>query len=85
MYESICELQDDIYSDRCRCIDSIDDSWLKLVQLNKLDAILDDALKVTWNMIYKKNRISLNKINKDTDGYVSKLAHIINNKNRVVE
>ena len=45
IYESLCELQDEIYSD---------DSWLRLVELNKLDAILDDALNVTWNMICKK-------------------------------
>ena len=42
IYESMCELQDEIYSD---------DSWLKLAVLNKLDAIIDDALNVTWNMI----------------------------------
>ena len=45
IYESMCELQDEIYND---------DSWLRLVELNKLDAILDDALNVTWNMIHKK-------------------------------
>ena len=39
------ELQDEIYSD---------DSWLRLVELNKLDAMLDDALIVTWNIIHKK-------------------------------
>ena len=39
------ELQDEIYSD---------DLWLRKVELNKLDAILDDALNVTWNMICKK-------------------------------
>ena len=33
----MCELQDEIYSD---------DSWLKLVELSKLDSILDDALNV---------------------------------------
>ena len=41
----MCELQNDIYSD---------DSCLRLVELNKLDVILDDALNVTWNMIRKK-------------------------------
>ena len=73
--ESMFELQDDIYSD---------DLCLRLVKLNKLDAILDDALNVTWNMICKKNRTSSNMINvdkyKDTDGYVSKLNDVINNK-----
>ena len=63
IYESMCELQDGIYSD---------DSWLRLVELNK---------------ICKKNRISSNKINvdkyKDTDGYVSKLTDVIELLNRV--
>ena len=71
----MCELQDEIYSD---------DLWLRQVELNKLDAILDDALNVTWNMIRKKNRTSSNMINidkyKDIDGYVSKLNDVINNK-----
>ena len=62
----MCELQNEIYSD---------ESWLRQVELNKLDAILDDALNVTWNMIGKKNRTSSNMINidkyKDIDGYVS--------------
>ena len=66
----MCELQDDL--------------WLRLVELNKLGAILDDALNVIWNMIYKKNRASSNMINidknKDIDGYVSKSNNIINNK-----
>ena len=47
IYESMCELQDEIYSD---------DSWLRLLELNKLDAILNDALNVTWNMIHKKTK-----------------------------
>ena len=41
----MCALQDEIYSD---------DLWLRQVELNKLDAILDDALNVTWNIILKK-------------------------------
>ena len=69
IYESMCELQDDIYSD---------DSWLRLVELNKLDAILDDALNVAWNMICKKNRISSKKINIDKDKDI--LNDVINNK-----
>ena len=38
IYESMCELHDDVYSD---------DSCLKLVELNKIDAIIDDALNVS--------------------------------------
>ena len=62
------------------------DSRLRLVELNKIDAIIDDALNITWNMIHKKkkNRISSNKINidkyKDIDGYVNKLTDVIDNK-----
>ena len=56
IYEAMCELQDEIYSD---------DSWLRLVELNKIDAIIDEALNVLWNEIYGKNRISPEKMNID--------------------
>ena len=79
IYESMCELQDEIYSD---------DSWLRLVELNKIDAIIDEALNVVGNEICGKNRISPEKINidkhKDIDGYVSKLTDVINNKIELV-
>ena len=59
-------------------------SWLRLAELNKIDAIIDDALNLIWNMIYKKTRISSNKINidkhEDIDGYVSKFTDVIINK-----
>ena len=38
IYESMCELQDEIYSD---------DSLLTLAELNKIDAIIDDGSNVT--------------------------------------
>ena len=38
------ELQDEIYND----------SWLRLVELNKTKDILDDALNIIWYEIYKK-------------------------------
>ena len=47
------ELQDEIYND---------DLWLRQVELNKIDAIIDDALNITWNMIRKKKQ---NKLKKD--------------------
>ena len=79
IYESICELQDEIYSD---------DSWLRLVELEKIDAIIDEALNVVWNMICGKNGINPEKIkidkHKDIDGYVSKLTDVINNKIELV-
>ena len=64
IYESMCELQGEIYSD---------DSWLRLVELEKIDAIIDEALNVVWNMICGENRISSEEIkidkHKDIDGY----------------
>ena len=79
IYESICELQDEIYSD---------DSWLRLVELEKIDAIIDEALNVACNMICGENRISPEEIkidkHKDIDGYVSKLTDVINNKIELV-
>ena len=69
----MCELQDEIYND----------PWLSLVELNKIEDILDDALNVVSKEIYGKNRISSKIINidkhKDIDGYVSKLTDVINN------
>ena len=69
------ELQDEIYSD---------DSWLRLVELDKIDTITDEALNVVWNAICGKNGISPEKIkidkDKDIDGYVSKLTDVINDK-----
>ena len=79
IYESMCELQDEIYSD---------DSWLRLVELEKIDAIIDEALNVACNMICGENRISPKEIkidkHKDIDGYVSKLTDVINNKIELV-
>ena len=70
VYKAMCKLQDD--------------SWLRLVELNKIDAILDDALNVVRYEIYGKNRKSSKIINidkhKSIDGYVSKLTVIINYK-----
>ena len=75
IYGAMRELQDEIYSYV---------SWLRLVELNKIDAIIDEALNVVGNEICGKNRISPEKINinkhKDIDGYVSKLTDVINNK-----
>ena len=55
IYESIHELKDEIY----------DDPWVRLVELNKIKHILDDASNVGWYDIYDKNRI--NNINIDID------------------
>ena len=49
----MCELQDETYSD---------DLQLRQVKLNKLDAILDDALNVTWSTTGKKKIERVQKI-----------------------
>ena len=72
----MCELQDEIYSD---------DSWLRLVELNKIDAIIEEAIDVAQKEFYvNKKRINPETIeidkSKDIDGYVSKLTDVINDK-----
>ena len=77
--KGIRELEDEIYSD---------DSWFRLVELEKIDAIIDEALNVACNMICGENRISPEEIkidkHKDIDGYVSKLTDVINNKIKLI-
>ena len=60
VYEVMSELQDEIYSD---------DSCLRLVELNKIDATIDEALNSVWKMFYGKNRINpeMIKIDKHKD------------------
>ena len=79
IYESMCKLQDEIYRD---------DSRLRLFELEKIDAIIDEALNAVWNMIYGEHRISPEEIKigryKSIDGYVSQLADITNSKIELV-
>ena len=65
VYEIMSELQDEIYTD---------DSWLRLVELNKIDAKIDEALNALNPEMTKIDK------HKEIDGYVSKLTDIINNK-----
>ena len=75
VYEVMSELQDEIYND---------DSWLSLVESNKIDTITDEALNAVWKTFCRKNRINPEMIktdkHKDIDGSVSELTDIINNK-----
>ena len=77
IYEVMNELQDEIYSD---------DSWLRLVELDKIDAIIEEAFNIEWKVLYEnKSRICPEKImidkHKDIYGYVSELTDLINHKN----
>ena len=73
------ELHDEIYRD---------DSWLRLVELNKINVLLDEELDYVWKKFYGKNRERHEKINIDKyidiDGYVSKYTTIVNDKLELV-
>ena len=62
--ELINKLHGEIYSD---------DSWLRLVELNKINVLLDEVLDYVWKTLYSKNREKNERINidkyKDIDGY----------------
>ena len=47
VHKAMRELKDEIYND---------DSWLRLVKLNKIDAILDDPINVVRYEIYGKKK-----------------------------
>ena len=67
IYEAMAELQDQIYSD---------DSWLRLIELDKIDAIIDEAFNVAWTNL---NMIHIDK-HKRIDRYVSELTDLINHR-----
>ena len=74
--EAIVELQDEIYSD---------DSWLRLVELDKIDATIEEVFNVVWNVLWENKKIANSNMididkNKDIDGYVSELTHLINHR-----
>ena len=75
IYESVHELQNGKYDD---------ESWLKPVELEKIDAITDEILNALLEKICKGNKISPEKImigkHKGIDEYVSKLTDVMNNK-----
>ena len=73
-YETKHKLQDEIY---------LNDTRLRLDELDRIDTIFDDTLNVVWYEIYGKNRKSSKIINigkhKNIGKYVSKLEDIIIN------
>ena len=74
------ELKDDLY----------DDSWLRLAELNKINALLDESLDYVWKMVCGVNRekYEIDSIDKDKhkdiDGYVSMYTNIMNDKLELV-
>ena len=75
------ELQDEIYDDA---------SWLRYVELNKINILIDGSLDYVWKLVYDENRekYKINNIvidkDKDIDGYVSKYSDIVNDKLELV-
>ena len=70
-----------------------DDEWLVLMQLNKINLLLDELIDHVWLTIYNKNRekneIINTDIDKDIEGYVNIYKKIIDDKfefvNKIVE
>ena len=82
--EEICGLMNELHDDEIHC----DDSWLRLVELNKINVLLDEALDYVSKTFYDKNREKHGMINidkhKDIGGYVSKYTNIVNDKLELV-
>ena len=76
IYEVMTELQDEIYSD---------DSWLRLVELDNIDATIEEVFNVVWNVLWENKKITNSNMididkHKDIDGYVSEFTHLINHR-----
>ena len=54
VFKAKCKLQDEIY---------LNDTQLRLDELNRIDTIFNDTLNVVWYEIYEKNRKGSNMIN----------------------
>ena len=55
VYKAKCKLQDEIY---------LNDTWLRLDELNRIDTMFNDTLNVVWYEIYEKNKKSSKMITK---------------------
>ena len=80
VYKAKCKLQDEIY---------LNDTGLRLDELNMIDNKFDDTLNVVWYEIHGKNRKSSKMINlckhkKNIGKYVSKLDDIIINNIKLI-
>ena len=60
-----------------------DDSRLRQVEINTINAKIDDALNFVWNKIYRKNRISSKKINRDKHKDIDE--SVISNKLKLLQ
>ena len=65
------------------------ESQPKLIELVRLDTILNDSINVAWCKIYERDRkvfkkIDINKI-KNVDTFIHKLNIVINNKKQLLK
>ena len=60
------------------------ESQPKLIELVRLDTILNDSINVVWREIYERDKKGIKKIDvnkiKNVDGFIDQLKNIINNK-----
>ena len=60
------------------------ESQPKLIELVRLDTILNDSINVIWHEIYERDKKGIKKIDvnkiKNVDGFIDQLKNIINNK-----
>ena len=64
------------------------ESQLKLIELIRLDTLLNDLINDMWREIYERNEkilknIDINKI-KNVDTFIHKLINVINNKKQLI-
>ena len=64
------------------------ESQLKLIELIRLDTLLNDSINVTWREIYGRNKRIIKKIDineiKNVDTFIHKLINVINNKKQLI-
>ena len=60
----------------------------KLIELIRLDTLLNDSINVIWREIYVRNKKNIKKIDttkiKNVDTFIHKLINIINNKKQLI-
>ena len=65
------------------------ESQPKLIELVRLDTILNDSINVIWREIYERGRKVFKKIDiskiKNVDGFIDQLTNIINNKTALLK
>ena len=65
------------------------ESQAKLIELIRLDTLLNDSINVIWREIYERNKKIINKIDinkiKNVDTFIHQLNIIINNKKQLLK